>query len=141
MNLRILLLASTCIAHTFAAAAEEAVEPLENEQLEIALSPPEQCINTARLKRTKVIDDETILFYMRDGKIYRNDLPRECHGLRFNGSFMYKPAVNRLCDVDLITVLQPMGSTMMRGISCGLGVFQPIPKGEAHVLETEIAGK
>lgn len=141
MNFRTLLLVTACLGFTVPVTAEEVEEPLENEQLEIALSPPEQCIPTTRIKRTKVVNDGTILFYMRNGIIYRNDLPRECHGLRFNGSFMYKPAINRLCDVDLITVLMPMGSSMTRGISCGLGKFQPIPKGEAKVLETEIAGK
>src|SRR5690606_11243846 len=37
---------------------------------------PTRCISTTRLDRTQVVDDETVLFFMRGGDIYRNRLSR-----------------------------------------------------------------
>src|SRR5690606_17824151 len=42
---------------------------------------PTRCISTTRLDRTEVVDNETVLFYMRGGDIYRNRLSRSCPGL------------------------------------------------------------
>ena len=54
----------------------------EKEQLEFALGEPERCVSLHRIRSTDVIDDQNILFNMKGGKIYRNHLPRKCHGLK-----------------------------------------------------------
>lgn len=98
---------------------------------------PERCISLTRLESTSVIDDENILFRMRDGTIYRNELLHKCPGLRFEETFLYRTYVGQLCNLDLITVLNDAGFGFTHGPSCGLGQFYPISEDEAKMLKKE----
>jgi len=89
-------------------------------------SDAEQCISLIRIDRTEVVDDRNILFYMKGGDIYRNELPHRCPGLKFEESFMYRTSLNQLCNVDIITVLDNIGFGFSPGASCGLGMFHPV---------------
>ena len=48
-------------------------------------APPAQsslCINSRNIQRTEVQDDQTILFHMRDGRVWQNKLRRVCPMLK-----------------------------------------------------------
>ena len=96
---------------------------------------PEKCVSVQRIDRTEVIDDQTIVFYMRGNEVYRNYLTRNCPGLERAGKFMYRITGNRLCGIDTITVLEQIGSRLDRGFTCGLGEFHPITEEEVADLE------
>ena len=85
------------------------------------------CVQLQNIRETKVRDDNTIDFIMRDGKYYRNTLPNSCPQLGFERAFSYATSISQLCSVDIITVLQ-QGGGIHRGASCGLGKFTPIEK-------------
>ena len=85
---------------------------------------PESCVQLSDIRETRVRDDRTIDFYMRGHRVYRNTLPSECPQLGFEQRFAYETSLDKLCSVDIITVLQEPGVT--RGASCGLGEFQPV---------------
>jgi hypothetical protein len=51
--------------------------------------------------------------------------------------FSYKVTMNRLCDSDLITVLEQYGVGLREGFTCRLGMFYPIPYEEAELLRKE----
>ncbi len=85
------------------------------------------CVQLQNIRETKVVDDSTIDFVMRDGKYYRNNLPNSCPQLGFERAFSYSTSISQLCSVDIITVLQ-QGGGIRRGASCGLGKFTPIEK-------------
>jgi hypothetical protein len=95
----------------------------------------ERCISLRSVDKTDVVDDNNILFYMRNGDIYLNRLPHRCPGLKRERTFMYRTTMPRLCDVDLITVLDQSGFGFMPGASCGLGRFYPISEDEARALK------
>jgi hypothetical protein len=95
----------------------------------------ERCVDLRAIDRTDVVDDYNILFYMRSGDIYVNHLPRRCPGLRRERTFSYRTTMSRLCNVDLITVLDNMGSGFQPSVSCGLGLFYPITSEEAKALK------
>jgi hypothetical protein len=97
------------------------------------------CISLARVDRTEVVDDNTILFYMRSGEIYRNVLSHRCPGLGREETFMYRVTTSQLCNVDVITVLDRVGAGFMPGASCGHGNFNPII--EAAVEELKAAAE
>lgn len=97
----------------------------------------EECIDTRRVQRTDIIDNQNILFYMRGGEIYRNYLPNRCSSLRRGTTFSYRTTISRLCDIDVITVLYSQGSGLSRGASCGLGKFHPITEDEVQALKGE----
>lgn len=104
-------------------------------EVEIPLDrTPESCLQLTRISRTRVVDDETVLFYVRGGDVYQNVLPRTCNGLKRNDRFMYQPFSNRLCDTDMITVLEQFGGRFDRGMTCRLGEFYPISELEAEEL-------
>jgi hypothetical protein len=84
---------------------------------------PVSCISSNLIRNTKVWDDYTIDFEMRNGRTYRNTLDHRCPELGFEERFAYKTSVSQLCSTDIITVLHSGGS---RGGSCGLGQFVPI---------------
>jgi hypothetical protein len=90
-----------------------------------ALGPAQNCVQIANIQQTKVVDDRTIDFNMRDGRVLRNTLPNSCPGLKINRSFAYKTSQSQLCNVDIITVVV-QGAGPVRGASCGLGSFTPI---------------
>lgn len=92
------------------------------------------CIDLMQIDHTRVADDDTILFYMRGGDIYRNELPNRCPTLDFEERFMYRVTLNRLCDLDVVTVLDDFGFGFVPGPTCGLGKFSPISEEEAKAL-------
>jgi hypothetical protein len=100
---------------------------------------PTSCVTLSNIKQTVVVDDSTILFYMRGGSkpTYRTSLPHECPNLAREGRFRYTTPMNRLCDSDLITVLEQFGVGLRDGFTCRLGLFYPIPYEEAELLRKE----
>lgn len=89
---------------------------------------PESCILRSNIRSTDVIDDQTIDFVMRNGDIYRNNLPHSCSGLGFEEAFSYKTSTNQLCNVDIIHVLDQTAGRIETRAACGLGKFQQIEK-------------
>lgn len=128
------------------ALAEE--EAPDNSPLDELLAPmgglkvdPERCLSLIRIDRTEIVNEQTILFYMKGDAVYVNYLPRRCPGLGRNKAFSYKTSLSQLCHVDFISVLDNFGGTYRRGVSCGLGQFYPIgPEGAALLREREKAG-
>jgi hypothetical protein len=105
------------------------------QRVEEADGRPVACISLSRVERTSVVDEDTILFYLSGGEVYRNDLPHRCPTLKSEDTFMYRVTTSQLCSVDVITVLEHMGSRFMPGASCGLGGFMPISAEDAQALE------
>lgn len=101
----------------------------------------ERCISTASIRSTDIVDAQTILFNMRGGVYYLNNLSHACPRLFREKRFSYRPTMGRLCNVDAIRVLEGYGSTMREGIACGLGSFYPISKEEAELLTSERSGR
>lgn len=85
---------------------------------------PVSCLNTSRIRDTRVHDDRTIDFTTIDGKVYRQTLPYPCSGLGFDERFTYRSTNGQLCSTDTITVLQSGGG--VPGPTCGLGKFVPV---------------
>jgi hypothetical protein len=94
------------------------------------------CVDLMRIDHTEVVDDDTVLFYMRNGRVFRNELRHSCPTLGFEERFMYRTTLTLLCDIDVITVLQDVGFGFMPTASCGLGKFEPIDEQAAEDLIT-----
>ena len=92
------------------------------------------CVNLNRIDHTQVVDNRTILFYMRDGTIYSNRLAHPVPGLESNRAFMYRAATSRLCNVDAVTVLENWGFGLTAGATGTLGKFTAIDETEADAL-------
>ena len=55
------------------------------------------CLYTYYIQDSHVVDARTILFKMKDGTVWRNDLRTSCSGLLFHG-FTYTLHDMQLCD-------------------------------------------
>ena len=82
------------------------------------------CVQLSQIRETRVVDDRTIDFILRDRTVLRNTLPYACPNLGFERAFSYATSLNELCSVDIITVINNGGGPRI-GASCGLGAFVP----------------
>lgn len=93
-------------------------------------APPSGCVQLSQIRESRVVNDSTIDFYLRDGRVLRNTLPNSCPQLGFERAFTYSTSLSQLCSVDIITVII-QGGGPRTGASCGLGKFAPytpVPK-------------
>jgi len=84
----------------------------------------ENCIRPRNIKRTKILDDNHIIFEMRNKKFFLNTLERKCPRLGFERAIAYNVRGGRLCNVDIVSVLDPVGT----GATCFLGKFETLEK-------------
>ena len=95
----------------------------------------ESCLSMNLVRSARAIDDRTILFELRDGRLFLSSLDQECPGLARNNRFSYNlrtgARIPRLCYTDTITVIERSGD----GFTCGLGRFQPISVAAAEELQ------
>lgn len=87
---------------------------------------PDNCINRAQIRNTRVRSDQVIDFEMRGGDVYRNILPNRCPRLGFEQGFTFNTSINQFCRQEIIYVLENIGGTVRRGAGCGLGDFVPV---------------
>jgi hypothetical protein len=80
------------------------------------------CISGRDINSTARPDDNTILFYLNDKSVYRNDLPVRCPGLKESvDGFTFEPtdpAADELCDGMVTIHMIDMGHA-----ACILGKF------------------
>ena len=98
----------------------------------------QRCVSSRPIRKTEVLDDQNILFYMRGATIYLNHLPKPCNRLSKEGRFMYRTTVARLCRADIINILTEMGGSVGLGRACKLGSFYAITKEDVEKLKTPL---
>jgi hypothetical protein len=84
------------------------------------LGKKENCIDISRIKETRILDDQTILFEMRGGQFYLNRLPVRCTSLKISGGFRYSTSIDKLCKQDTIKVVQQSSAP---SFTCSIGEF------------------
>ncbi|HWA91053.1 MAG TPA: hypothetical protein VG889_13525 [Rhizomicrobium sp.] len=77
------------------------------------------CLTASHIDHTVTASDREILYYMRDGKIWKNTLKRECPGLRFEHAFRTDIAGGEVCSN------RQMIQVVHRETPCFLGAFTP----------------
>ena len=123
-DLRLAILLFTITATGWTAAA-----PVAPEQ-----ESSRHCLSLNRIERSEILDNQHIAFKTIDGKYYMNVLPRPCTPLHRNSALMYKTSLSRLCDLDIITVLDSLGGGYEPVGSCGLGGFNEAAENEVKAL-------
>ncbi len=84
-----------------------------------APNPGRVCLNIRDVQRTETPDDRTILFHMRNGKIWRNTLKQVCPMLTTS------PYTQVLRNGDLVCANQQFIEVNLTGNTCMLGEFTP----------------
>ena len=63
------------------------------------------CVDVARMHHSKIVDNETIILYMRGGPDYKMKLAQRCPGLKIQGTWFHDArGLAKLCSVDVIQV-------------------------------------
>lgn len=86
----------------------------------------QRCIRISEIKRTEVVDDQNILFHLYNKRTFNNRLPHSCSGLGQTKAFQYKTSQTELCNVDSISVLHNTAGSLLPGVPCPLGMFEPV---------------
>ncbi|MFN3233370.1 MAG: DUF6491 family protein [Alphaproteobacteria bacterium] len=77
----------------------------QDEGAEQASEPLVRCIDVSRIRNSKVVDNQTIILYMRGGPDYKMTLAQRCSGLKMNKSWRHDAGgLGKLCEVDVIEV-------------------------------------
>ena len=77
------------------------------------------CLQASQIDHTSIVDDSTIVFYMRTGKPYVNKLRIPCSSLKIEDGFAYETDSSEICSASqTIRVLRS-------GNFCELGQFTP----------------
>jgi hypothetical protein len=99
--------------------------PAETKPQQICIRPFDT--PTGSIDHTQVVDPQTILFHMRDGKIWKNTLHAPCRGLEFHG-FSFVTHYDELCSNAVAIQVIDTGQV------CQLGYFTPYtpPAAPAH---------
>lgn len=95
----------------------------------------EFCVTLWEIDNIKIIDDQNIAFRKKNGDYYLNHLPHACPNLDEDSAIMYRTPMNRLCSLDIITVLEYIGGGFQNMGSCGLGKFKPVTKEELQFMK------
>jgi hypothetical protein len=110
------LFAAFCLLSSFAVVAQPAVSLGTGDSAPVCLGPVD--MRTGSIDHTHVVDPQTILFYMRDGRVWKNSLKSPCPSLRFHG-FRLRTGQEEVCsNAQSIQVLDT-------GEVCLLGEFTP----------------
>lgn len=91
---------------------------------------PTSCISTRDIQDTDAVSERVVLFHMRNGWVYRNDLRESCPRLlRKSSAFSYRSTVDRLCSTDTIQVFEPAQGVAYGGCRLGEFVRYELPEG------------
>lgn len=99
---------------------------IEDDPAVRATGEARRCLQTTRIRHTKVQGNGAIDFEMVGGRVYRNLLGYDCPGLRPRKPISYDVRGDSLCRGDVIYVLERFADNLERGPACGLGEYTEI---------------
>ncbi|MBV7257328.1 hypothetical protein KCG44_11085 [Pacificimonas sp. WHA3] len=106
---------------------ERANAPLPAAATADAIGAPVGCINSGLIASTKGITRNHMMFEMKGGRLYRNELSGSCPNAVRGDPYRYvNPQGTSLCRGQIITYFD--ASSGMDMGSCVLGDFTPIPE-------------
>ena len=113
--------------------ATQAQDGAEHDE-ELGMAMP--CLNQPSIRRTRILDGRNIAFFTRDGKIYNNQLPRQCPSLQRRSLVNYAIANSRICQGTQFQVMWEAGTgNFVPAFVCTLGAFVPITQEQFDDLE------
>lgn len=123
-----IITASLLTAMALTGASMPARTPKAEAALEKALAgrlpgKPQSCVSIIELQGNRIIDGNTILFEGRGGRLWRNDPPHGCPGLRPGRAIITRSSLTQHCRGDIFQVLDPPAHMTLG--ACGFGDFIP----------------
>lgn len=116
------------LQHQVAVADEQEAEP---SKLEKALAKFERtgekrrCLTHSRIRYTRVVDDNNIIFEITPSSYYLNTLPRRCNSLGFHEAIKLTVRGGTVCARETFEVLD---NSVTMGHLCSFGEFEKLTK-------------
>ena len=96
------------------------------------------CVNTRRIRRTFIVDDRNLLFYLGTRTVLLNTTENQCAGLKREGRFSWISNSGVLCKGDGISGSHdPWGRTRPVA-TCQLGIFHQISREDADAMREPV---
>jgi hypothetical protein len=121
-----------CAVYAAAPSRQDAVSSAEQRALQEGrtLGNPVSCVTSRDIQDTDAISDRVVLFHMKNGRTYRNDLPHSCPQLTRSGSaFAYQTPSSQLCAIDIIRVSEPTSGFGYGACTLGKFTRYELPEG------------
>ena len=118
------------------ASAPHAQEEAEEEGLK---AKTRNCVNTRRIRRTFIVDDRNLLFYLGTRTVLLNTMQEQCPGLKREGRFSWTSNSGVLCKGDGIAGVRDAWGTTRPVPRCSLGIFHQVSREDADALRTPVA--
>jgi hypothetical protein len=97
-------------------AVSAAIFLMGSAQAKTAAEGREVCLQAQFIDHTKVVNPSTVLFYMRGGKVWQNNLKAPCNGLNFHG-FTVVGHETEICAGQGITVITTHEACVLGGFT------------------------
>ena len=97
------------------------------------------CINTRRIRRTYIVDDRNLLFYLGTRTVLLNTTQNQCPGLKRTGIFSWNTNSGVLCSGDGIAGGRDAWGPTRPVPRCQLGKFLQISREDADALREPVA--
>lgn len=90
-----------------------------------AAGPAQSCLAQRQIDTVKPVNDRTVLFVMRGGRTFRNELPVSCPAwARGDTGYTHISSQDQLCRGEVVQLFERGGGFQYGG--CILGKFTPI---------------
>ena len=96
------------------------------------------CVNTRRIRRTYIVDDRNLLFYLGTRTVLLNVMENQCAGLKREGRFSWNTNSGVLCKGDGISGTRDPWGPVRPAARCQLGVFHQISREDADALRAPV---
>lgn len=87
---------------------------------------PVDCIDKSFVDGPQIINDRTIIYRQTGRRVWRNDLPDACRGMRPMDTIVIELWGNQMCENDHFLTVSP--ASRIPGAICRLGKFTPYDK-------------
>ncbi len=93
-----------------------------------------KCIPTRFVRRTRIVDDRSVLIYLSSRRVYLNVLRDSCSGLKQVGTFSYNSSDGLMCEGDGISSISGAWGEVRPIPTCWLGIHTKISKERADAI-------
>lgn len=101
---------------------------------------PVRCVPRWQYEHTEIINERYVAFKGHAGKIWVNELRRECTGLTRNDILKFSGTASQICELDSFDVLDRFGF-IGPTLSCTLGKFHPVTKVQLDSIRQSLQSK
>jgi len=96
------------------------------------------CVSTRRIRRTHIVDDRNLLFYLGTRTVLLNTTQEQCPGLKRDGRFSFSTNSGVLCKGDGIAGMRDALGRTRPVPKCSLGIFYQISREDADAMRMPV---